>query len=95
MPRKTKRSSKSSAKPKKNCCGCRAVQVGGRWLLIVCGPKYTGTLQLASIEDCEAQARLAAEVAYNTCVFQGGTEEYCEGVSDEVYHQVYDECING
>ena len=92
MPRKTKRNSKSSAKRSENCCGCKAVRTGTAWYLIVWGPKFAGSLQLAMLDDCHEQATLAAEVAYNTCIFQGGTEEYCEGVRASTYQQVYDEC---
>lgn len=92
MPKETKRSSKSLKKPKKPSCGLEIKTKGNGTALKISGPHCNGILLLTS-DDCVEQAQLAADVAYNTCVFNGGTEEHCQQVKEETYQQVYDECM--
>lgn len=89
MPRGTKRSLKRSAKPKKYCCGQIVTSKG----LTVW--KGVGVTLLLENEDCAHRAQLAAIVAQNTCLLEGGTEQECQAVYDQTYAQVYEECQGG
>lgn len=95
MPKRTRRNLRSSARRKSNSCKCGVETIMGAVVLTVKGRVCNGLLLLqphSTEEECEEQARLAAEVARNTCLLNGGTEQECQAVYDQTYQQVYAEC---
>lgn len=66
--------------------------------MTVHGSVCNGALHLAPIKplggetSCEDQATLAADVARNTCLLNGGTTSECQLVWQTTYDQVFEEC---
>ena len=92
----TRLSLKPSSKPSKRSGRYRVSRAVVLTMEHVDGPPAVLYLEASDDPDeCRKRADLAGQVAYNTCIINGGNDSVCSIIRDQVAQQVYDECNAG